>query len=520
MKLDRSKNTAKGFFFGSINRIYGMLLPFITRTVIIYTLGMEYVGLNSLFASVLQVLNLAELGVGAALNFSMYEPLANDDNKKVCALMNLYKNYYRIIGLIILIIGIGLVPFLPKLITGEIPDNVNLYILYFLNLGTTVITYWLFSYKNCLIAVHQRNDISSKIAISIDTAKTILQIVSLVAFKNYYYYLIVGLLFGIISNIVTAIIVDKKYPHLRARGKLSKEETSGINKRVKDLFISKIGTTIVSSSDALVISSFLGLTMLAKYQNYYSILGMVFGFAAIFATSAIAGVGNSLITESEEKNFADLNKISFIYTWFGVFAISCLACLYQPFMTIWVGKDNLLPYGMVVLLCIFFFIKQVTTVLNLYKDAAGIWHQDRFRPLITGILNIVMNLIMVQFWGIYGILLSTVLSSLIVEIPWLIINVFTNIFHFSPKRYLSKLAIYAILTAVLTACCFYITSFVNFEITFLTFIVRLVICTVFVNSFMFIIFRKTTEFRYLVTILNKFTKGKIKLINKMAKRND
>lgn len=517
MKLERSKNTARGFVFGSLNRVYGMLLPFVMRTVIIYVLGMEYVGLNSLFTSVLSVLNIAELGVGSALVFSMYEPLANDDKPKICALMKLYRKYYRIIGLVILIAGMAIVPVLPKLVKGDVPDDLNLYVLYFLNLGTTVISYWLFAYKNCLLAVHQRQDILSKIAMAIDTVKCVLQIFFIFAFKSYYYYLVVGLLMGVVNNILTAYIVHKKYPEYSAKGSLPASEIRDINQRVKDLFLTKIGATVVDSSDALVISAFLGLTILAQYQNYYFILGAVFGFTTIIVSSSLAGIGNSLVTDTKVKNYNDFLKMTFLFSWISCFAIPSLACLYQPFIKLWVGEENMLPYGMVIIICVYFFVKQVNSLLNTYKDAAGIWHSDRFRPLITGLLNLGLNLIMVHYIGLYGILISTIASMLLVGIPWLLINVFKNVFMMSPKEYLKKLFIYAILVTFLTGLCYLICNSIHFDSLIITFLIRLIICTIVTNGFMLFIYRKTSEFQYTISVIDKLTKGKIRLLKKVKK---
>ena len=210
--------------FGTVSKIYNLAIPFVMRTLLIYTLGMAYTGLNSLFTSILSVLNLAELGVGAAMTFSMYKPIAEDDTATVCALMRLYKIYYRVIGLVILVAGTAITPALPFFIKKDVPADINIYILYAINLLTTVLSYWLFAYKNCILYAHQRNDIGDKIGLVINTVKYGLQAVVLVAFKNYYAYIIVALLLGVVSNLVTAIVADRLYPQYKAKGKLPKEQ--------------------------------------------------------------------------------------------------------------------------------------------------------------------------------------------------------------------------------------------------------------------------------------------------------
>lgn len=514
MQFERSKNSIRNLLFGIITKIYNLIIPFVMRTVIIYQLGMGYIGLGSLFSSVISVLNLAELGVGSALVFSMYKPVAEDDTEKICALMRLYKLYYRVIGLAVLVIGIAITPFLPHLVTGDIPDGMNMYILYYINLGTTVLSYWLFAYKNCLLFVHQRNDVGDKIGYVINTAKYLGQFLVLFLTKNYYWYLIVAMALSVISNIVTAYIVDKMYPQYKASGALPKSEVKTINKRVVDLFTSKVGSIVYDSADTIVISAFLGLIALAKYQNYFYIMNTVMGFALLITSSSLASIGNSLVTESEEKNFNDLKKFTFILFWISAFCVCCFACLYQPFMILWVGKENLLPYGMVLMFCAYFTIRQISNILFVYKDAAGMWHEDKWRPLTCSIVNLVVNLILVQFWGLYGILLSTIFSMLVVGMPWLIHNLFTTIFHCSPKKYVIDILKYLLITVICTAICIGITSLIKIESNILTIIVNFLVCIIVPNGIFFVLYKNKEEFRAVAGLANNLTKGKIKFLNK------
>lgn len=515
MKLERTKNTARNMIFGSISKVYNLAVPFVLRTIMIYTLGMQYVGLNSVFTSVLQVLNLAELGVGSAMIYSMYKPLAEGDTVKIGALMNLYKVYYRIIGAFILVAGLALMPFIPNLISGEIPDDMNIYILYGINLGATVLSYWLFAYKNCLLFVHQRNDITEKISMIINTIKYVLQIGALIIFKDYYIFIIITLVTGAALNIVTALVVDKLYPQYKAIGKLEKSEIKLINGRVRDLVTGKIGYIIVEQSDTLIISAFLGLTLLAQYQNYYFILTSIMGFLMIIANSANAGIGNSLVTETPQKNFNDFNKFTFLFVWLGIVCVCCFAGLYQPFMKLWVGEENLLDYPMVIMFCVYFFVKLLNTLFNLYKDAAGIWNQDKYRCLVVALSNLGMNLVMVQFWGLYGILLSTILSMLFIGIPWLLRNLFTCVFKHSAKKYVSKLLVYTLIGIVLCVACAFVSGYIVFDSLILTILVRLAVCGFIPNAVMFVLFFRSAEFKGLVSMANSLTKGKIKILKKL-----
>ena len=517
MKFERSKNAIRNVGFSWLNQIYTMLMPFVIRTVFIYTLGMEYLGLNSLFTSVLSVLNLAELGVGRALIFSMYKAIADDDDIKICALMKLYRKYYRIIGLVILLAGLVLMPFVPKLIKGTVPDGMNVYILYLINLSATVVTYWLFAYKNSLISAYQRSDISYKISMITITVQYVCQIIALVFLKNYYVFIIIMVAIGIVTNLVTAYVANKLFPSYHPTGSLSKEEVRIINKKVKDLFTSKIGGVVADSVDTVVISAFLGLTTLAIYQNYFYVVSAVTGFISVIFNSCLAGIGNSIVTESKEKNYNDMKKLSFIVFCISTFAVSCMLALYQPFIEIWTGKENMLGYGYVICFVVYFYFKQIINLLNVFKDASGIWHEDRFRPLVGAFSNLIMNLIMVQFWGLYGVILSTIVSTIVVSIPWIIHNLFSILFCRSSKEYIGLEFIFLLFVCVMASITTLICININFDSLILTMIVRLIVCAVLVSVSILVCFWKKKEFISSVQILDSITKGKIKFLSKLIR---
>lgn len=517
MKIERTKNAGRNIVFGSILKIYQIAVPFFMRTAMIYFMGIKYLGLNSLFASVLQVLNLAELGVGSAMVYGMYKPIAEDDETTICALMNLYRTYYRIIGLVIAVVGIVLTPFIPYLVKNDLPAGLNIYILYLLNLATTVLSYWLFAYKNSLFQAHQRVDIVSKITLATNTIQYIMQIVVLVIIKDYYIYIIITLLTQVMTNIVTAIFATKMYPNYNPVGKLSKDKIKEINHRIRDLFTSKLGTVIVNSVDTIVISSFLGLTVLAVYQNYYYILNAIISFVAIIFSACTAGIGNSIIVETKEKNFDDLKKLTFIILWISGFCTTALLCLYQPFMEIWVGKKYELQFIAVICLCIYYFIYEINQLLNTYKDAAGIWHADRFRPLVTALGNLTMNLVMVQFLGIYGVILSTVLSTLFIGMPWLLHNLFTVLFEREDlPPYLKLLLKYIIVTVCGCIITYGVCRFISTN-KVLTLICRGIVCCIVPNIIYFIAYKKTVEFKQSIELVNKITNYKIKFLNRIGK---
>ena len=457
----RSRNASRNIFFGLILKLYHVIVPFIMRTAILYLLGVQYLGLNGLFKSILSVLNLAELGVGSAMVYSMYKPIVDNDSITICALLRLYKSYYRIIGIVIALLGIVLLPFVPRLINGSIPDDLNVYVLYLLNLAATVISYWLFAYRGSLFLAHQRADIISKITFVTSTIQYAIQFIVLVLLKNYYVFVLAALVTQSVNNVIVAVFAAKYYPSYKPMGKLSEAETKSINKRIRDLFTSRLGHVITNSVDTIVISAFLGLKLLAIYQNYYFILDSIYSVIVVIFSSITAGMGNSLITESVDKNYRDLRKFTFLSCWLLTVCTSCFAVLYQPFMRMWVGEELILDYSYVILFCIYFYLHVFVMVWASIKDAAGLWDKDRFRPLVASTVNLLMNLVLVRIIGLYGIILSTILSYVFIAMPWLVCNLFTFIYKRPLLGYLKRLIGYISVCVLCATISVVITNRIN-----------------------------------------------------------
>lgn len=500
MSNSRAKNAKRNILFAGINRIANILFPFVIRTVILYILGSEYLGLDSLFSSILSFLSLAELGVGSALVYNMYKPIAEDDSALICALLNLYRKLYRIIGFIIFGLGICLVPFLHTLVKGDCPPDVNLYILYIVYLLNTAVSYWMYGYKQSLLFAHQRSDVDSKCTLIIQSAMYAVQIAALFFFKNYYWYILWLPVFTVISNVVIAKITDRMYPEYKCRGEISKELQTDIRKKVLALFGTKANSVVLHALDNIVISAFIGLSMVGLYGNYYYIMSAIAGIIAIIYNSMVAGIGNSLQTETVEKNYFDFKVLTFANYWLVLFCTVSLLCLYQPFMKIWVTEKNMLDMSVVVLLVIYFYIFQIRRVILTYKDAAGIWWEDRYRPYIMMAVNLVGNLVMVQFIGIYGVILSTIISML-VSIPIENYTVFKYIFNIPSGDFYRKNVLYILLGAAVCVLSYWVCSFAPDGIIGL--IVRAAICLAVPNGIIVLLFRKTKEFKHATFLLLK-----------------
>ena len=495
MKLEKRKNTKRSIFYGGINRVITLLMPFAVQTATIRTLGMDYVGIRGLFSSILTVLSLAELGVGSAIVFSMYKPIAEDDTDTICALLNLYRKVYRYIGCAILFLGICLTPFVEHLIKGDYPSELNLHLVFWLYLTNTVISYWMYAYRSSLLSAYQRMDVVSNIGTATTILMSIMQIMMLIIVRNFYLFLGVSICFTVIRNIITAAVTTRMFPEIKCEGNVPANIKENIKKNVAGLLISKVCGTTRNTFDNIFISMFIGLAQSGMYTNYFYVLTTLNGFTGIFQTSILAGVGNSIATESKEKNFKQMMNINSIYMLLGGWMAICMLCLYQPFMELWAGKKYCFSFGTMILFPIYFYIEKMGDIRSVYSNAAGLFWENRYRTIIEAILNVVLNYLFVIKWGTWGILMATIITLFILGFLGSTFVVFKYYFIDGMKDYLLSQAMYlgvTVFTAFVTYfCC---TKILNVSVL-TELLLRLVICLVIPPFCFFILLFKSREVR-------------------------
>lgn len=437
MRIDRTKRSIINISVSIVNKILVTILPFAIRTIMIQTIGIEYLGVDSLFASVLNMLSLSELGFSSAMVYSMYQPVADGDDEKVRGLLCFYKTVYRVIGFIIMGVGLLLLPNLQWFIAEgtTYPSDINIYIVYLILLVNTAISYFLFSYKSAVLVATMRNDLDS----IIDTIRSIvshgLQIVVLLLFREYYLYIIILPIATIANNIFRAFLIDKKYPQYRGKGKLSKKDKREIFTKVGALIGNKLGGAVFTSVDSIVISKYLGLIVLAKYTNYYTIFSAVFAIETTAYSAIQSVVGNSLVSNTKENNFSLFKDIFNITIVISMVCVCCFTALYQPFIAIWVGKENLLGIEIPLLLALYYFVKSTRKTLFTFYEAAGLWRADFLKPYVSVVVNLVTNVVLVQRIGLPGIIISSILALVVVEMPWESIVFFKYCFNVKTTEY-------------------------------------------------------------------------------------
>ena len=475
-------NARRNVISGLIKQIVGIGLTFAIRTVIIYTLGAEYQGLSGLFTAILQVLNLTDLGFSTAVTFVLYKPIAEEDTDSICAIINFLKRVYIVIGLVILGIGLLLMPFLPRLISGSCPDDVNLFALFAIYLINTVISYLLFAYKSTLLTAMQRDDVVSNIYTISSVVIRSLQLILLFVFRNYYIYIIVLPLGSIVNNILLQIFSKRIFPEIIPKGEISESVLRELTRQIKAVFINRLSDIARNCFDDIIISSFLGLVAVAAYDNYYYIYTAIIGIMSIIVHSIRASVGNSLVKESVEKNYKDLHIFSFIFMWVAGWFTVCLFCIYQPFMEIWMkgSSEMILSFPNMALFCLYFYSFCMTYTKGVFLEGRGLFWECRKLYFWEAFGNLGLNVILGYFFGITGVLIATISTIFIINFLGGTRILFNNYFMRSSMEFLLSHGKYFVVTVINCIVCLWVTM--NFpETGVVGLALRLVTCGILPN---------------------------------------
>ena len=502
----RTKNAFMNIGSNFILLIMKSVFAFVTRTVFIYCLGKEALGLNGLFTNILSMLSLAELGVGTAINFSLYEPLAKKDDKKISVLMSFYKKAYRIIGFTVAILGVILIPFLKYLIK-DIGSIQNVYVIYVLYLANTVSSYFI-SYKETLINADQKNYKLAGINTFFLIILNLLQMVVLVIYKKITIYLLVQIVIQFIQKIIINIYITNEYASIdyKSKEKIEQKDLDIIVKNVKAMFFHKIGDYCINGTDNLILSAFISITAVGYYSNYLTLISLLTSFTTLFFNNLISSLGNLIVVENGEKKYDIYKKMDFIGFVMYSFCSVILFNVFNDFISLWIGKNYCLDYLTVIAIVISFYITGLRVAPATIKSASGMYDIDKFTPLIQSGVNLVVSIILVQYIGILGVVLGTIISSIVLpswQRPYIVYKYILNKpFQIYISNYIKGFFILFIssITALI------INSFLPAFSTVLLFIVKSIITGFIYIIIMIIFYKNTDEFKYVIEMSKKILK--------------
>lgn len=497
----RTENSIINAGVGLSGQIVSSIMNFLCRTVFVHTLAAEYLGLNGLFANILSMLSLAELGIGGAITFSMYKPIADGDETVLKQLLNFYGKVYRCVGIVIGCIGVAITPFLNFFIK-DIPDIPHLRFIYILYLGNSVISYF-YSYKCSVLDANQKQYVGNIFRYKYIVIRDIIQMVFLILTHNFIVYLMLAVLNTIYTNWRISKKAEELYPWIRDIKKtdlLNPELKDSIKKNVFAMFNHNIGNVVVNGTDNILISKFIGLIEVGLYSNYSLIISTIMSIVSKVSNSVAASVGNLGAMEDDERVYKIYQVINFLNFWIYSFCTICFWILFQPFITVWLGKNYLLMNTTVFIICANFYLSGMRSVNLTFRDAMGLFWYDRYKPPVECVINLVASIYLARRMGIAGVFIGTFISTMLTSFwsePYI---VHKYKFHRKLSEYITRYAVYTScmigvgLIIKAATDCFALSGWFNI-------IVKILVCIVGINGIYLAIFCRTPEFQYLYKLV-------------------
>lgn len=505
MKSSRIGNAIKNVGVATAMQIITLLLSFVSRTYFVRLLGNDYLSCDGLFSNILTVLSFSELGIGSAIIFNLYKPIAENDRVQIGKLMNLFRSAYRYIALFISICGLAVIPFLPFIVT-EVPDiKESIESLYCLFLANTVVSYF-WGYKKSYLIANQENYIVLLIQQGASFVRIMLQIVFLIRTHNYILYLLISIVCTLLVNIATTIYVDKKYPWINEYliNKLTKKEKEPIFSNILAIVQYKLGAVILNGTDNIIISAFLKTTFVGICSNYNLVIGAVTTVSNQACSGLQAIIGNYNTVSNKDDRYSVFSVLYFVSFWvFGFFSVA-LATLLSPFVCdVWLGKEYALSYDVVIALALSFYINFINIIPSTYRTTMGYFKEARMCPVYASVINILLSILLAKMVGLSGVFFATSVSRMF---TFNIIDpyyVFKKGFGKSVLLYFEKFALYS--GSVLIVYCFsaYTVSLIHM-VGWGGFVLKAIVVTLICNGSFLVMFFHTQVFKQTISILKGY----------------
>lgn len=496
MKASRTQKSITNTVVSFASQLILILLGFISRRVLIYSVGVEYLGINGLMSNILTVFSLAESGIGLAIGYALYKPLAENDIEKIKSLMRFFRTTYRALALMTAVIGLAFYPFLPFFLKDNTAPNANIIYLMFL---TSSVASYLWVYKSTLNSSDQNKYLYTIANTITQIAILILKIVILYFTENYILYLSIEIGSTIIKNLIFSVIVDRRYPYLKEKNvqKLDPDTKKSLFTNIKALFFGKIGHILSQCSDNLVISSIVSVTAVGLYSNYTTLISSVSGFVTTFSSGVTASMGNLIASESKERAYEVYKRIDFINFWLYTFSSICLLCLTEPFIKIWLGADYVLPKGILVVAVVTFYLKGINSAIDVAKNAAGLYHPDRYVPMLEAGLNLVISIVLAYQIGLLGVLIGTLVSFCVFSFWTKPYFVYRDVFCVPFAKYAAWEGKKILIALILGGAIYAGTSLLSFGNIYLDFVCKALLALTASNLLLVVFFHKSDEFGYI-----------------------
>lgn len=435
-------NAKIALVFYSLN----VILQFFSRKIFLDYLGSEILGLNTTAQNLLGFLNIAELGIGAAVAYSLYKPLYNKDIRTINDIVSVQGWLYRKVATIVIISATILICFFPLIFEKAKVPLWYTYATFIALLISSLLGYFV-NYKQIILSADQKEYAITLRTQGIKIIKVLLQMLAIVLLTNgYVYWIILEVIMAIILSIFITQKVKKDYPWLQTNisdGSKLRKKYPDIIKKTQQLFFHKIGGFVLSQTSPIIIYAYTTLTLVAIYGNYMLIITGLTALMNAILNGISASIGN-LVAEGNKKRIKKIFwEITILRMW--IASIMCFGMyeLSAHFINIWVGSEYILPKTPLIIMIVTAFIG-LTRSFDAFISAYGLF-QDIWAPITEATLNLGCSIILGYFFGLSGILSGILISQLLIISIWKPIFLYYKGFRENATEYFSKLVKYIII---------------------------------------------------------------------------
>lgn len=491
-------------------KLFMLCLGFVTRKIFIVYLGEEILGLNSLYTNLLGLLNLADFGIGVAVQYQLYEPLVNKDYIKISKILTATRKLYNRIGCIIFLGGGLLSLIIQHLIKATTYPIWYIRIAFMISV-TGVAAGYFFVHKRIYLEANEEIGIINIVDLITKMIIVIISLITTILFSNYYLYLIINVLHGITSNLVIHFLFKSRYPAIQFNLSDVEIERKDLVANLGNVIPMKISNYVYNSTDNVVISKILGLTTVAIYSNYMTIINGLMGIEYLFGNVMISSMGK-IIKEVNDKGkifeyYLVFQYVQYLMTSF--FTIS-LTMLCTPFIKLWVGDQFLVKSTVFYLLIVDFYIHSMYQPAYVMFGAAGKFKDDKYITLASAGMNIVISIFMVNIIGLSGVIIGT----LVTDIYILIVRTYQMVklyFRMDIFDYIKKIVNYTICMLIGLLFSGFLCHFVLTDSMISEFLIKAVICLIMANGINLIFTKNTIEFNQCMHFVKRyFSRGDIR----------
>lgn len=500
----RVVNASLNTVWAIISQGVTVLLGLFSRKIFLDHLGAEYLGVNSLFSDVLMLFSFADLGFGTAILFSMFQPIAENDENKIKSLLLFYRDIYNYVIIALIFISIAFLPFLYTINT-EIPFN-DLIIFYGLFQINNIVAYF-WAYRTSYVIACQKERVLTKISLFFSFFTTLIVILFIILFSNYYVFLAISIVSTIAQRVWTNFYIIKKYPITIVKDAvpLKKEEKINVLKKSYALLVTRIGNLLINQTDSLVVSTMINVAQWGLASNYLVIKKSIFTITDKIYSGLLPSMGNLVAGGDKEKELNVFLRYDFLNAWLHTFVFVAMATLSSPFVTLFFGEKALLSDNFVFFFFLAAFVDGLRSPVSVLREASGTFEADKWYTMLAAFFNLGVSVPLAYFMGLPGVFIGTIcaMSVLHVSRSWVLFR--SGNYSITTQKYLWIVLVHIFIGLLLLMILYIIFGYIEPLIpnTFLLFALKALIVLIVPNLLWALIYNKNQDIKHVVKFLTK-----------------